>query len=118
MLTILFLFLVVIPSGRTLRLSCKAGGIPEPQVIWRKDHAEIGLDTERKSGSVYRLRKWSLELEDAAEAGKFSQNIFLIAFLFSDSGHYTCDVFNNVGAIRRDFRVDVRDRSKSILDDF
>lgn len=60
---------VVIPSGRTLRLNCKAGGIPEPQVVWRKDHVEIGLDTERKSGSIYRLRKWTLELEDAAEAG-------------------------------------------------
>lgn len=23
---------LVVPSGRTLRLNCKAGGIPEPQV--------------------------------------------------------------------------------------
>lgn len=37
-----------------------------------------------------------------------SQFTFLI-----DSGHYTCDVFNNVGAIHRDFRVDVRDRIRA-----
>ncbi|KAI6239134.1 hypothetical protein M3Y99_00616800 [Aphelenchoides fujianensis] len=79
-------------------LNCKAGGIPEPQVIWRKDHVEISTDTERKSGSIYRIRKWSLELEDAAEG---------------DSGHYTCDVFNSIGSIRRDFRVDVRDRIRA-----
>ncbi|KAI6188717.1 TK/FGFR protein kinase [Aphelenchoides besseyi] len=89
---------IVVPSGRTLRLNCKAGGIPEPQVIWRKDHVEISAETERKSGSIYRIRKWTLELEDAAEG---------------DSGHYTCDVFNNVGNIHRDFRVDVRDRIRA-----
>ncbi|KAI1725498.1 immunoglobulin i-set domain-containing protein [Ditylenchus destructor] len=27
---------VVLPAGRTLKLTCKAGGQPEPQVVWRK----------------------------------------------------------------------------------
>ncbi|CAD5222876.1 unnamed protein product [Bursaphelenchus xylophilus] len=89
---------IVLPSGRTLKLSCKAGGIPEPQVIWRKDHEEVGSESERRSGAAYKVRKWSLELEDASEA---------------DSGHYSCDVFNTAGTIRRDFRVEVRDRIRS-----
>lgn len=78
------------PAGRTLKLSCmfcrffteisdtifpdnlagKAGGQPVPQVVWRKGNDEILRDSESKTGSLYQLRKWSLELEDAAEASQ------------------------------------------------
>uniref|UniRef100_A0A915ET95 receptor protein-tyrosine kinase n=1 Tax=Ditylenchus dipsaci TaxID=166011 RepID=A0A915ET95_9BILA len=89
---------VVLPAGRTLKLTCKAGGQPEPQVVWRKDNMEIHRDTESKTGSLFLVRKWSLELEDAAE---------------SDSGNYACEVFNSVGSILRKFRVDIQDRIRS-----
>ena len=72
---------IVIPAGRTLKLSCgltsknplvnsklgKSGGQPEPQVVWRKGNQEILRDTESKTGSLFQLRRWTLELEDATE---------------------------------------------------
>jgi len=39
--------------------------------VWRKGNEEILRESESKTGSLYQLRKWSLELEDAAEARKF-----------------------------------------------
>uniref|UniRef100_A0A914HYJ7 receptor protein-tyrosine kinase n=1 Tax=Globodera rostochiensis TaxID=31243 RepID=A0A914HYJ7_GLORO len=89
---------IVIPAGRTLKLSCKAGGQPEPQVVWRKDNEEILRDTESKTGSLFQLKKWTLELEDATE---------------NDSGEYVCEVFNSAGLIVRRFRVEVQDRIRS-----
>ncbi|KAI1731993.1 protein tyrosine kinase domain-containing protein [Ditylenchus destructor] len=55
---------MVLPAGRTLKLTCKAGGQPEPQV----DDVEIHRDSESKTGSLFKIRKWVLELEDAAES--------------------------------------------------
>lgn len=69
--------LMVSPAGRTMKLPCKANGQPEPQVIWKKESEEIHRDTERKTGSLYKIRRWSLEMEDASE---------------SDSGNYECEV--------------------------
>uniref|UniRef100_A0A914L400 Receptor protein-tyrosine kinase n=1 Tax=Meloidogyne incognita TaxID=6306 RepID=A0A914L400_MELIC len=80
---------IVIPAGRTLKLSCKAGGQPEPQVVWRKGNEEILRESESKTGSLYQLRKWSLD------------------------GEYTCEVFNSAGSILRRFHVEVQDRIRA-----
>lgn len=83
---------VASPAGRTVKLTCKAGGKPEPQVhathehlpinhdlqvIWSKDGIVIHSETKRPLGSKYGIRKWTLELEDAST---------------SDSGKYVCEV--------------------------
>ncbi|KAL3112806.1 hypothetical protein niasHT_019780 [Heterodera trifolii] len=89
---------IVIPAGRTLKLSCKAGGQPEPQVVWRKGDEEILRNSESRTGSLFQLKKWTLELEDATE---------------NDSGEYACEAFNSAGLIVRRFRVEVQDRIRS-----
>ncbi|MFH4975362.1 hypothetical protein AB6A40_002071 [Gnathostoma spinigerum] len=90
---------VITPSGRTIKLQCKAGGQPEPQVIWFNNHNKvITAEVRRPVGSEFRLRKNTLEIEDVAE---------------SDSGEYTCEAFNSAGSVTRKFRLRVVDRIRS-----
>lgn len=39
-------------------------------MVWRKDNEEILRDTESRTGSLFQLRRWTLELEDATEVGR------------------------------------------------
>ncbi|CAI4222382.1 unnamed protein product [Auanema sp. JU1783] len=89
---------VASPAGRTVRLSCKAGGFPEPMVIWHKNDALIVQDSPRGSGSEYRIRKWSLELEDAST---------------DDSGKYVCEIWSEIGTVNRTFHVKIISRLRS-----
>uniref|UniRef100_A0A7E4UST1 receptor protein-tyrosine kinase n=1 Tax=Panagrellus redivivus TaxID=6233 RepID=A0A7E4UST1_PANRE len=89
---------VISPAGRTVVLSCKASGLPPPQIIWRKNDRELNEDSQRNTGSPYRFKKYTLEMQDVVE---------------SDSGVYYCEVFNKHGTIRHDFEVRIVDRSRS-----
>ncbi|MCP9266411.1 Fibroblast growth factor receptor [Dirofilaria immitis] len=82
---------VITPSGRTIKLQCKAGGQPEPQAI-------CIYYLRRPVGTEFRLRKNTLEIEDVAE---------------SDSGDYTCEAFNSAGSVTRTFKLRVVDRMRS-----
>uniref|UniRef100_A0AC35U647 Receptor protein-tyrosine kinase n=1 Tax=Rhabditophanes sp. KR3021 TaxID=114890 RepID=A0AC35U647_9BILA len=89
---------VVSPSGRTVRLQCKAGGVPEPQIIWFKNNKLIMPKDIRSIGSGYKVRKWTLEMEDASD---------------NDSGTYLCEVFSKLGTIKKSFKVEVIDRMRT-----
>uniref|UniRef100_A0A915CAJ0 Receptor protein-tyrosine kinase n=1 Tax=Parascaris univalens TaxID=6257 RepID=A0A915CAJ0_PARUN len=90
---------VITPSGRTIKLQCKAGGQPEPQVIWFNSNKKvITTEVRRPVGAEFRLRKNTLEIEDVAE---------------SDSGDYTCEAFNSAGSVTRTFKLRVVDRMRS-----
>uniref|UniRef100_A0AC34RJ08 Receptor protein-tyrosine kinase n=1 Tax=Panagrolaimus sp. JU765 TaxID=591449 RepID=A0AC34RJ08_9BILA len=89
---------IIAPAGRTIKLSCRAHGIPEPLINWLKDNNELGPDSERFTTAKYRFTAYTLEMEDAVE---------------SDSGRYTCEVFNKHGTIKRNFDVRIVDRSRS-----
>uniref|UniRef100_A0A915MVU6 receptor protein-tyrosine kinase n=1 Tax=Meloidogyne javanica TaxID=6303 RepID=A0A915MVU6_MELJA len=53
---------IVIPAGRTLKLSCKAGGQPEPQV----DSGEYTCEVFNSAGSI--LRRFHVEVQDRIRA--------------------------------------------------
>uniref|UniRef100_A0AC34GYK7 Receptor protein-tyrosine kinase n=1 Tax=Panagrolaimus sp. ES5 TaxID=591445 RepID=A0AC34GYK7_9BILA len=89
---------IISPAGRTVKLSCRASGQPQPHVIWHKNNIELSDKSERNTGAPYKFRKFSLEMQDAVE---------------SDSGMYHCEVFNKHGTIRRDFEVTIVDRARS-----
>ena len=76
-------------------------------MVWRKGNEEILRDTESKTGSLYQLRRWSLELEDAAEVVAHQLLNVYANFAQVDSGDYVCEVFNSAGSIARRFRVEV-----------
>ncbi|KJH42257.1 immunoglobulin domain protein [Dictyocaulus viviparus] len=85
------------PAGRTVKLSCRATGYPEPRVVWHKNGAIITEASPRMTGADFKIRKGMLEVEDAAE---------------SDSGKYMCEVFNSLGTIRRTFNVTIINRMR------
>uniref|UniRef100_A0A158QWZ4 receptor protein-tyrosine kinase n=1 Tax=Nippostrongylus brasiliensis TaxID=27835 RepID=A0A158QWZ4_NIPBR len=85
------------PAGRTVKLSCRASGYPEPRVVWHKNGAIITESSPRMTGADFKIRKGMLEMEDAAE---------------SDSGKYMCEVFNSLGTIRRTFNVTIINRMR------
>lgn len=60
-----------------MKLPCKVGGRPAPQVAWEKDGKVLTKNTVRSVGGSYKFRSWTLEIEDANTA---------------DSGKYTCEV--------------------------
>lgn len=63
-----------------------------------QDDEEIHQNSESRTASAFKIRKWTLELEDATA---------------SDSGYYVCEVFNGVGEISRRFHVEIQDRIRS-----
>lgn len=80
--------LVVKPAGNMVRLTCKAGGIPPPNITWYRDDRS---PPKRELGDI-KINHWSLTLEDTVT---------------NDKGNYTCVVCNVVGCINFTFFVDV-----------
>uniref|UniRef100_A0A914X395 Ig-like domain-containing protein n=1 Tax=Plectus sambesii TaxID=2011161 RepID=A0A914X395_9BILA len=92
---------IVSPAGRTVKLACKVGGRPAPQVAWMKDGKVLTTLTVRSVGGSYKIRSWTLEIEDANTA---------------DSGKYTCEAFNVNNPsfdISRTFSVEIIERLRS-----
>ncbi|KAJ8942486.1 hypothetical protein NQ318_017781 [Aromia moschata] len=83
--------LVVKPAGNMVRLSCKAGGIPPPNITWYRDDKS---PPKRGLGDI-KTNHWSMSLEDSVP---------------NDKGNYTCVVCNIVGCINFTFVVDVVER--------
>ncbi|KAJ8918715.1 hypothetical protein NQ315_015035 [Exocentrus adspersus] len=80
--------LIVKPAGNMVRLNCKAGGIPPPNITWYRDDKS---PPKRELGDI-KTNHWSLVLEDSVP---------------NDKGNYTCVVCNVVGCINFTFVVDV-----------
>ncbi|CAD6193093.1 unnamed protein product [Caenorhabditis auriculariae] len=88
---------IAVPAGRTLRLNCRADGFPEPKVAWFKDGYPITKESMRASGSDYKIRRWTLELEDAVE---------------SDTGMFYCEAFNHLDSANKTFNVTIVNRMR------
>lgn len=80
--------LIVKPAGNMVRLNCRAGGNPPPNITWYRDDKS---PPKRELGDI-KTNHWSLTLEDTVT---------------NDKGNYTCVVCNVVGCINFTFLVDV-----------
>ncbi|CAH1996822.1 unnamed protein product [Acanthoscelides obtectus] len=83
--------LVVKPAGYMVRLNCKAGGTPLPNITWSKDD----ISPPKRGFGEIKTNHWSLTLEDSVP---------------NDKGNYTCVVCNVVGCINFTFVVDIVER--------
>ncbi|GMR60273.1 hypothetical protein PMAYCL1PPCAC_30468, partial [Pristionchus mayeri] len=89
---------IVSPAGRTIKMSCRAGGVPSPMYIWYKDENLLYASSTRTTGAEYKMRGHYLEMEDVTE---------------SDQGLYRCAVFNSKGEIHRRYNISVVARMRS-----
>ncbi len=76
------------PIGSSVRLKCGATGQPKPQIIWEKDGRTL---TDADLGESKRAH-WTLHLDDLK---------------LSDSGQFTCRVFNKYGEINATYVLGV-----------
>ncbi|ULT81065.1 hypothetical protein L3Y34_011140 [Caenorhabditis briggsae] len=86
-----------LPSGRTLKLNCRAKGHPEPEIFWFKNGVQIDKTSARAGGYEYKFKRWSMEVEDA---------------MVADSGDYHCEAHNFVGMTRKFFHVLIVNRMR------
>ncbi|XP_052770659.1 fibroblast growth factor receptor 3-like isoform X4 [Mya arenaria] len=77
---------------RTTKLS---NGIPEPNVPYKPNMRQTGLQPINYSNSKYKKEGWKLTIEDIA---------------LEDKGNYTCIVANELGSINWNFTVEVLQR--------
>ncbi|CEF70769.1 Protein kinase domain and Serine-threonine/tyrosine-protein kinase catalytic domain and Immunoglobulin subtype 2 domain and Immunoglobulin subtype domain and Immunoglobulin-like domain and Protein kinase-like domain and Immunoglobulin I-set domain and Immunoglobulin-like fold domain and Tyrosine-protein kinase, catalytic domain-containing protein [Strongyloides ratti] len=89
---------IVVPAGKTINLPCKAYGVPEPDTVWFRNYKLIMGGTTRPTGSIYKKRKWSLQIEDISDA---------------DSGTFICEAFNSQGSAKKVYIVEVVDRLRT-----
>ncbi|XP_065556842.1 fibroblast growth factor receptor 3-like [Artemia franciscana] len=78
----------VLPAGNYVHFNCPAQGDPKPQIIWTKDGGNIS----RKLAPVI-TSKWYLKMSDLIE---------------SDTGNYTCTLFNEHGSINFTYQLSVK----------
>lgn len=81
------------PTGSSVRLNCRATGVPEPRVTWYKNSQPLSLSANRENGGSE--RRYSLHLTNLVR---------------NDSGEYTCVVSNPLGSIRWTYTVEVHER--------
>ncbi|KAJ8986250.1 hypothetical protein NQ317_009957 [Molorchus minor] len=86
--------LIVKPAGNMVKLVCRAGGVPPPNITWYRDDKS---PPKRELGDI-KTNHWSLTLED---------------LVLNDRGNYTCVVCNIVGCINFTYVVDVVERFPS-----
>lgn len=77
---------IIRPVNSSLRLRCKATGNPRPQITWMKDEHNL------YHGDLGRRSSWTLRLPDLQQ---------------TDSGHYTCVVWNRLGSINFTYDIQV-----------
>lgn len=80
-------------TGSTVRLRCRAGGKPRPEVLWFKNGKMIA------------------EEDEALRHGEGRWILRLAKVKVEDSGKYTCRAFNKAGTINFTYDVDVIGRS-------
>lgn len=74
-------------KGDEVKFSCKASGVPKPDILWYKNGEVL---TEEEYGIT--RSKWSLYLKDLR---------------LDDNGNFTCQVFNKYGSINATDRKSV-----------
>lgn len=80
--------------GDTVRLTCRASGVPKPEVTWYKNG--VVLQTAEVNNDV--SNRWTLKIVNAR---------------LTDSGRYLCKVANKAGAINFTYTVNVTGRRAS-----
>lgn len=85
------------PSGNSIRLKCPAKGVPEPKTDWEKDGIPINKGFKRHHGEAKVNGKGVLSMEDLVP---------------SDSGLYTCKVYNEFGNINFTTKLEVNGEFK------
>lgn len=82
-----------------IRLKCQAKGDPEPKIEWQKNEEVITKDFKRTHGEAKINGKGVLSMEDLVP---------------SDSGNYTCIVFNEYGSINFTTKLEVNGEFRNI----
>uniref|UniRef100_A0A0K0D5C9 Immunoglobulin I-set domain protein n=1 Tax=Angiostrongylus cantonensis TaxID=6313 RepID=A0A0K0D5C9_ANGCA len=84
---------IQVKENSTLIIDCVAGGIPSPQITWKKDGVQLD--------------------------GILGSRLTVPRAMISDVGRYTCTAGNEAGHVSADFAVDVfsRPKFKEILTD-
>lgn len=85
--------------GETVRLCCLATGRPMPVIVWYKN----GLILPEATDST-----------DSSEGGTSLWQLKLPSVKVTDSGRYTCKVFNRIGTINFTYPVQVIGRLREI----
>lgn len=79
------------PTGSSVRLDCRAMGVPEPRVTWFKDGQPLTFAaSNRENGQRYTL--------------------LLTKLARNDSGEYTCVVANRLGSVQWTYTVEVHEK--------
>lgn len=79
------------PTGGSVRLSCRATGVPEPQVAWFKNGQRLTFATSNRENA----QRFALTLTNLVR---------------NDSGEYTCVVSNRLGSVQWTYTVEVHER--------
>lgn len=80
--------LFVKPAGYMVRLNCKAGGYPPPNITWYRD----GVTPPTRGFGEIKMNHWGLTLADSVPA---------------DKGNYTCVVCNEVDCNNFTYYLDI-----------
>lgn len=79
----------LVPPTETIRLDCKANGVPDPQLAWTKDGKSL-TDFDGRYGVV-------------------GSQLIVVSARTEDSGNFTCTASNIVGAVSKSVIVSVAD---------
>ncbi|XP_037282078.1 fibroblast growth factor receptor 3 [Rhipicephalus microplus] len=79
------------PTGGSVRLSCRATGVPEPQVAWFKNGQRLKFAPSNRENA----QRFALTLTNLVR---------------NDSGEYTCVVSNRLGSVQWTYTVEVHER--------
>ena len=105
---------VIQPEGTTVQFKCLASGKPTPDTRWKKNGKTLSEDEYGVTQSVTSLFHCTLVLIE--DSFRFRSQILNIKDLrATDTGNYTCELFNSFGTINATYILIVTGTSQRDL---
>ena len=99
---------ITVISGNTVRVECRAYGIPQPNITWTKGGVPLSNSSDANRIAIYE--------GGFTESGSVRSYLEICSVRLSDGGEYSCVADNGAGNATSEFEINIPGSCIPVLD--